>query len=47
MRASFYERTGPAREVLICDELPLERIAEAHELVEHGRVVGNVLLEVG
>jgi NADPH2:quinone reductase len=26
--------------------LPLERIAEAHELVEHGRVVGNVILEV-
>jgi NADPH:quinone reductase len=26
--------------------LPLERIAEAHELVEHGRVIGNVILEV-
>jgi NADPH2:quinone reductase len=26
--------------------LPLERIAEAHELVERGRVVGNVILEV-
>jgi NADPH2:quinone reductase len=26
--------------------LPLERIAEAHELVEHGRVVGNVIVEV-
>ena len=27
--------------------LPLARIAEAHELVEQGRVTGNVVLEVG
>ena len=26
--------------------LPLARIAEAHEMVEHGRVTGNVVLEV-
>jgi NADPH2:quinone reductase len=26
--------------------LPLARIAEAHELVEHGRVTGNVVLEI-
>jgi NADPH2:quinone reductase len=26
--------------------LPLERIAEAHELIEHGGVVGNVILAV-
>jgi NADPH2:quinone reductase len=26
--------------------LPLERIAEAHELIERGRVVGNVILQV-
>lgn len=27
--------------------LPLERVAEAHEMVEHGRATGNVVLEVG
>lgn len=27
--------------------LPLGRIAEAHEMVEHGRATGNVVLEVG
>ena len=26
--------------------LPLARIAEAHELVEQGRVIGNVVLEI-
>jgi NADPH2:quinone reductase len=31
----------------IAVRLLLERIAEAHELVEQGRVVGNVVLEVG
>jgi len=27
--------------------LPLQRIAEAHELVESGQAVGNVIVEVG
>jgi NADPH2:quinone reductase len=31
----------------IAVRLLLERVAEAHELVEQGRVVGNVVLEVG
>jgi NADPH2:quinone reductase len=31
----------------IATRLPLSRIAEAHELVERGRVIGNVVLEVG
>ena len=31
----------------IAARLPLSRIAEAHELVERGRAVGNVVLEVG
>jgi NADPH2:quinone reductase len=31
---------------LIGARLPLSRIAEAHELVEHGRVTGNVVLEI-
>jgi len=31
----------------IAARLPLARIAEAHELVEGGRMVGNVVLEVG
>ena len=26
--------------------LPLARIADAHELVEEGRVIGNVVLEI-
>lgn len=30
----------------IAERLPLERIAEAHELVESGRVVGNVVLGI-
>ena len=30
----------------IAVRLPLARIAEAHDLVEHGRVIGNVILEV-
>jgi NADPH2:quinone reductase len=30
----------------IAARLPLDRIAEAHELVEHGRALGNVVLEV-
>lgn len=30
----------------IATRLPLERIAEAHELVEQGRAVGNVVLQV-
>lgn len=30
----------------IAARLPLSRIAEAHELVERGRVIGNVVLEV-
>ena len=30
----------------IAVRLPLARIAEAHDLVEHGRVMGNVVLEV-
>jgi NADPH2:quinone reductase len=30
----------------IAQRLPLERIAEAHELVESGRAVGNVVLQV-
>jgi NADPH2:quinone reductase len=31
----------------IAERLPLAQIAEAHELVESGRVMGNVVLEVG
>lgn len=31
----------------VAQRLPLERISEAHELVESGRVVGNVVLRVG
>jgi NADPH2:quinone reductase len=31
---------------LIGARLPLARIAEAHELVEQGRVTGNVVLEI-
>lgn len=30
----------------IAARLPLARIAEAHDLVEHGRVTGNVILEI-
>ena len=30
----------------IAIRLPLARIAEAHELVEHGRVIGNVVVEI-
>jgi NADPH:quinone reductase len=45
MRGAWYEKQGPAREVLIVGELPdpLPEIAAAHERVEHpvrrGRVV--------
>ncbi len=31
----------------IAVRLPLARIAEAHQLVEQGRAVGNVVLEIG
>lgn len=31
----------------IAARLPLERIAEAHELVESGRAIGNVLIDMG
>lgn len=31
----------------IAARLPLARIAEAHELVEQGRALGNVVLEIG
>lgn len=31
----------------IAARLPLARIAEAHELVESGRAIGNVLLDIG
>ena len=30
----------------IAARLPLERIAEAHELVEQGRAIGNVILHM-
>jgi NADPH:quinone reductase len=31
----------------VAARLPLERVAEAHELVEQGRATGNVVLAVG
>ncbi len=31
----------------IAERLPLERIADAHELVEQGRTVGNIVLSIG
>lgn len=31
----------------VAERLPLDRIAEAHDLVERGQVVGNVVLELG
>jgi NADPH2:quinone reductase len=30
----------------IAQRLPLDRIAEAHELVEGGRALGNVVLQI-
>ncbi|RMF39939.1 MAG: NADPH:quinone reductase [Alphaproteobacteria bacterium] len=36
-----------ALRVAIGRRLPLERIAEAHDLVERGAVIGNVVLEIG
>jgi len=32
---------------VVAARLPLEAIAQAHELVETGRAAGNVVLEVG
>lgn len=32
---------------LIAERLPLDRIADAHQLVESGRAIGNVVLRVG
>lgn len=43
MKAAWYERPGPAREVLVLGELV--RIIEAHELVEAG-AAGRVVLEL-
>lgn len=34
-------------ELRIDERLPLERVAEAHEKIEQGRAVGNVVLQVG
>jgi NADPH2:quinone reductase len=30
----------------VAERLPLEQIAQAHELVEQGRAVGNVVLAI-
>ena len=32
---------------LIAERLPLARIADAHELVESGKAVGNVVVDIG
>jgi hypothetical protein len=51
MRTAWYERCGPAREViqdhLIAARFPLERLAEAHEAQESGQYVGNIIVDIG
>ena len=50
MAAQQRERAARERGVLVHNiavRLPLDRVAEAHELVEPGRVIGNVVVEIG
>ena len=43
MKAAWYERQGPAREVLVVGD-PLAEIARAHELVEHPQHGGRIVV---
>jgi hypothetical protein len=42
MRAAYYEANGPARDVLKVGD----QIAQAHEAVESGHAIGNVVLQI-
>lgn len=45
--AGFGRRREGRLQHSIAKRLPLEQIAEAHQLVERGEIMGNIVLDIG